>query len=249
MKYIIYIILIIILSSLLVGYNLLSRRQGREDIALSINGLNVTMNEFNRLSANRPPYLDDENDFINSLVTRKLLIREAKNLGLDKGENFRWSLQNFYEQSLIKALMDIKFDSLDVRIEEEEIDQYADLLQKSFLLTRFNFQNLAEANAMAAGEGEEIHIPFAELSFDMRPWLLGLQEGDTTEPVKTLSGYDVFRIDRIENMPDETPVSREEVGTMLREYKLEKEVNDWIAGLRDSADIKFTNITEPEVQK
>ena len=248
MKYIIYIILIVILSSLLVGYNLLSHQQGREDIALSINGQNVTMNEFNRLSANRPPYLDDEDDFINSLVTRKLLILEAKNLELDKGENFRWSIQNFYEQSLIKALMDIKFDSLDVRIEEEELDQYADLLQKSFLLTRFNFQNLAEANAIA-GEGEEIQIPFAELSYDMRARLLGLQEGETTEPVKTLSGYDVFRIGRIETMPDETPVSREEIRTMLREYKLEKEVNDWIAGLRDSADIKFAKKTEPEVQK
>lgn len=249
MKYIIYIILIIVLSSLLVGYNLLANRQPREDIALSINGQNITMHEFNRLSAGRPPYLDDEDDFINSLVTRKLLIQEATKLALDKEENFRWSIQNFYEQSLIKSLMDLKFEALDVRIEEQEIEQYAELLQKKLLLTRFTFQDLAEAQGIPEGKGEELQIPFAELSSGMKARFVGLQTGDTTKPVKTLHGYEVFRVDGVEASPDAPQVSREEVRAMLQDYQMEKELDDWIAGLRDRADIKIIKKSETEVQR
>jgi hypothetical protein len=89
--------------------------EGRPDAgkkaAIIINDKVITLDEF---AGMKPSHDEHRADFINSLIARELLIQEAQRTGIDKEENFRRSLQGFYEQSLVKVLMDRKLTLLSI---------------------------------------------------------------------------------------------------------------------------------------
>ncbi len=72
-----------------------------------------------------------KSDCVNSLITKELLLQESQREGIDKEESFRESIQNFYEQSLIKLLIDRKFASLHVTVSDEDVNRYIALMNKN----------------------------------------------------------------------------------------------------------------------
>lgn len=245
MKYLYYIIIIIFLSTLFIGYRLFTDSRNKADIALVINDQQITVDQFNKLHSSRAPYLQEESDFINSLITKQLLIQEAKREGLDQEEAFRWSIQNFYEQSLIKVLMDRRFSALVVEVSDAEIDRYLELSAKKLELTVFTLDDIEEARSGKYGTGKKLAMPFNELAMNVRYIVLSLVADQMTDPIFTDPGYTVYRLDNIEEYQEATPeTSREKVKNMLREYKMKKNIDDWVAGLRNNADIKVLINTE-----
>ena len=65
-------------------------------------------------------------DFLDTFISRKLILLEAEKLGLDKDPEFLRDVQDFWEQSLLKLVLDKKIKELvvDVSIDEEEIRSY-----------------------------------------------------------------------------------------------------------------------------
>lgn len=65
-------------------------------------------------------------DFLDTLITRKLILLEAEKLGLDKDPEFLHDVQDFWQQSLLKLVLDKKIKKLavDVSVGEEEIKSY-----------------------------------------------------------------------------------------------------------------------------
>lgn len=65
-------------------------------------------------------------EFLDALVTRKLILQEAEVLGLDKDPQFLESLQIFWEQSLFKLVLARKLNELVLacKVSEEEIADY-----------------------------------------------------------------------------------------------------------------------------
>ena len=87
-----------------------AKKPPAEKIAVRISSYSLTAGEFNDL-------FDDLNikdtpaareAFLNNLITRKLLVEEAQKQGLDREKGFLRSIENFWEQSLIKILIDEK---------------------------------------------------------------------------------------------------------------------------------------------
>jgi hypothetical protein len=243
MRYLYYIIIILLVLSAAIGYEVIPRRISAKNAALIINDQVITTDEFTRLYSSRSSNIKDESDFTNTLITRELLIQESQKEGIDKEESFRSSIQNFYEQSLIKLLLDRKFSSLQISISEEELKSYISLLKSNLLLTIFSFDDLAAAQKNEYRDGESKTINFEDLSKEIRSSVTALKKGQMTGPIKMGDKYVVIRLDRIENAESgATPVSageKDRITKMLIEEKKEKIINNWVTDLREKASIRI----------
>jgi hypothetical protein len=65
--------------------------------------------------------IKDRKTFIEELITKELLIQEAKKMGLDNEEPFRRSIQNYYEQTLIRNLTQKLVSGIKVSVSEDEV--------------------------------------------------------------------------------------------------------------------------------
>ncbi|MFC1658856.1 hypothetical protein ACFL1D_05690 [Candidatus Omnitrophota bacterium] len=65
-------------------------------------------------------------DFLETFISRKLLLKEAEELGLDRDVRFLQSIQLFWEQSLLKLTLANKIKQLavGVQVDEREIEEY-----------------------------------------------------------------------------------------------------------------------------
>jgi hypothetical protein len=239
-KYIYYILAIVLLLSAVIGFELVPNRVPEGKAALRVNRRIITLDEFNQLYSSFPLYAKNRGDFTNSLITRELLVQEARNEGIDKDERFRRSIENYYEQSLIKLLMDRKFASLHVVVTDEEVDRYIRLLNKKVSLTIFSTDGVAEIGKDRFRSVEHRTALFDDLSEDVRDAVAGLKEGEMSGPIKMAKGFVVIRLDTIGNSSlQSSPSDRETVRRRLTEAKKEKMISDWVAGLRNKASVKI----------
>lgn len=240
LKYIYYIMVILLILSALIGYALIPARVPENKAALIINGKTVSADEFNKLFSSQSGPHPDRETFINSLITRELLIQESQKEGIDKEETFRRSIQNFYEQSLIKLLMDRKFASLGASVSDDELNNYISLLNRKMQLTIFNFRSPGEAKKSNLAGGERRTMYLEDLSWDLRVPIAALAVGGHTGPIKTGGNFVVVRLDGMEK-PSARPATpdRESIRKMVAEEKREKMINDWIDDLREKAKVKI----------
>lgn len=49
--------------------------------------------------------LENKKDFLNELIRKEILIQEAVSKGFDKEETFRQTIENYWEKTLITALL------------------------------------------------------------------------------------------------------------------------------------------------
>jgi len=232
LKYIIYIFTISFFFALLATYLNTSRQPSEKDIVLTINKRHITRDEFNKRFANL--YQSDRQGFINSLITKELMIQEAQKEGIDKTEAFRYSIQEYYEQSLVKQIMDKKISGLKVSVNDEEIGRHLAFQNSTVHLTIFRAEN--EANAKKRQFKEQVVSVAAakDLSSDINDRLENLKSGELTSPLCSDTGCDVIRLDSIvfHPTPEPTVAARKELRMVLVERKKQKALDAWIAGLR-----------------
>ena len=75
---------------------------------------------------------EDKRKFLDSQIRKELLIKEATKLGLDREEEFRQTIERYWEQTLIKALLQQKSKDLekDIIVTQEEIEsRYQEMAQ------------------------------------------------------------------------------------------------------------------------
>ncbi len=240
MKYIYYYIVIVLIITVFAGYNLLTNDTTKENPALIINDKILTIDEFNKLQSKMSHNLNKDT-FIDSLITKELMIQEAKREGIDKKESFRWSIQNFYEQSLIKILIEKRLDSLNIDIGSNEIEKYKEMYNKEVDFSVFRFENINEVKRGVKKEEEKMTIPFKNLSNDMRGIMLDLEEGRLSEPVYTGDIYIVYRMDKIKDLPEEEmeKISTKDIKRLIIEERKDKLLNKWISDIRKKANIEI----------
>jgi len=241
MRYIYYIFIILFGLSAIIGYELRDKGASPKETAIIVNNKVITAEEFNRLYSSKSSDKGDKGDFINSLITKELLIQEAEKEGVDKGEAFRISIQNFYEQSLIKLLMDRKCGCINANVTDDELNRYITLLNAKIYFTVFDFDSIEEAHKGNYRDGESRGVDFEDLSKDMRNSIISLKEGQMTEPVKNREKYSVVRLDKIEHMTSRMPpdLEKEKIKKMLAKERKEKLLNDWVVDLRKRAAVKI----------
>ncbi|MDD5347022.1 MAG: hypothetical protein PHT59_00235 [Candidatus Omnitrophica bacterium] len=101
----------------------------KEKPAVTIDDIRITAQEFNDAFAKENMFQQGQlsrKEFLDLYLSRKLMLKEAEELGLDKDPQFLTSLQLFWEQALLKLVLARKLNELAVsaRVSEEEIDSY-----------------------------------------------------------------------------------------------------------------------------
>lgn len=234
------VLFITVVVSLSIVITLASRHAEPTHPAMVINNKSISENQFNKMFSKKA-YLQNKNDFIHSVIVKELLIQEALKAGIQKEESFRQSVQGFYEQSLIKIIMDRKYASLKPDIDESIIDRYVDWSDKTVDLTLLTYKQLEDISTGIIENEEHIRLPFNRLSIEVKYELLQLQNGHVSPPLfsETDNNYSVFRLDNISQSEIKTDKeeNRDMIRQLLSEQYKEQMIAQWLDGLREHAEI------------
>ncbi len=240
MKYIYYIGITMLVVTAAIFFTLTARRQPDKKPAIIINDRSVSEKELHDFYASNPVQLDNRDALIDTLITKELLIQEAQKEGINREESFRKSVQDFYEQSLIKLLMDRKYASLNATVSDDEVRKYTDLANKKITITIFDANSLESVKRGIFKTEERKNLSYGDLSRNLQYPLLFMKEGQRSDPIKINDRYIVLRLDKIEGEnPVPSGVTRDAASKILLDWKKEKIVNDWIEGLRAKATLKI----------
>lgn len=181
----------------------------------------------------------NRDEYIDSLIDEQLLIQEALNKEIHKEESFRQSVQQYYEQSLIKILVDRKLSSLKTSVSDNEIQKYKILSASRLIISKFGYKSLNDAQNSVSQTPQKIDADFVDLSDGLKFTLLNLKKGEMSPPVESGMGVLSYRIDQI--IPLEAPkrgdTDDEQIRNFIAGYKQEQLMADWIRELKANAEI------------
>jgi len=112
--------------------------QNKDEPVVSIGTIKITKSEFEKdfakFNTSKPDTKEARREFLDNLINRKLILREAENRGLDKEESFLEDVQDFWEQALLKRAVDKKAKELflNIKIDDSEIKDFYDANKDKF---------------------------------------------------------------------------------------------------------------------
>lgn len=238
LKFIWYLIALAASAAVFIAYYTATPHPLNKDFVISINQKHVTREEFNARLASI--HNADRQDFINSLIVRELMIQAAEKEGIDKNEAFRRSIQDYYEQSLIKQVMDKKIKDIKVSVTDQEIDRFIAFQNSTVTVTTFlaDDENAAEKAQFKSHEVRTVRVN--DLADDACGRLECLKEGECTPPFKTDRGCEVVRLDKVVCPADQvlSAKNRDKIRSLLLARKRQKAIDSWIADMKAGSKIE-----------
>ncbi len=240
MKYLMIILSIVVCSSMVSLFYLLpSNSSPAADVALHVNGHPITNKNIDEQGRTQGYHSVNREGDIDSLVTKQLLIDEAQRLGLDKREDFRMALKNYYEQTLVAVLTDYKLASLEVKIGEQDIERYLAGSGKHFIFTQIP---LGKGGEPLEEQGRQNRVLFDDLSESLRLLLTTIQPGEEVRQFETGTEVSIIRLDKVEAIGTFAPIQydRDRVRELLQNYRESLEMGRWIKNLREKSSISVS---------
>jgi peptidyl-prolyl cis-trans isomerase C len=239
-----------------------------------VNGRPITQSEFDvrwsELPEDRRAYYEQQGGkqkFLDDLVTRELLMQEARRLGLDRSPALRERLERLREQMILEELTQ-QVANPAVEISAAELDAYAaahaeamppearirtahivvsTIAQARELKRQLDhggdFARLAgrfSTDKGTRGQGGDLGI-YQVGSTDpaVEAAILSLKPGMVSEPIKTDAGFHLFKMISREATEQETvQAARERLRRELAAEKRLKQYEEFLARLRASAVIR-----------
>ncbi len=236
MKYLFTILGLVLLSTAVTFYFLWpSDKKVPKNIVLSVNGHLISQKQLTEQQQRQGYHSLLAGDSIDSLVVKQLLLDEAQRLGIDKEDEFRKSLKDYYEQSLIKVLMDRTLGSLSANVSEVAIDRYLAGSGKMFTFTRIPMEN----GKPLLEQKTQNRVLFDDLSESLRLLLASLQPGEEVLQFETGTEIGIIHLDKVELSEgnDAIMYGRDRVREALADYQKSLEIDRWINSLRKKASI------------
>jgi hypothetical protein len=243
MKYIATILVIICSATLLTLYFVWPEKPlDSANVAVTINGRQLAKSTVAAEEARTGYHSGDHAALLDSAITRELLIQEAQRLDLDKEESFRLSLKTFYEESLIKTLMDRQYAGPTMDVSDAEIDAYLALYGKMVTFTRLPVTD-SPSPVLASDEGPQNEVLFDDLAEPLKCLLSGLKPGGYAMKFDTGNEQYAIRLDAITPSPTvETSLpQREHIRQLLADNKRQQQIGNWLNELRKKASITIHN--------
>lgn len=213
-----------------------------------INERVITTEEFEKQYSEAISFYKQEKskkDFLEELITKELLLQEAKRRGLDLKPDFRRSIQNYYEQTLLKNLAQERMSEIKVSVSEEEVQSYYKNMGKVFIIRTIVTPDQEKAEeairSFPSDRGELKTLYFDEIPEELLGDILGLKEGEVLRrPVRSEKGFIVLKVEAIRkvSLPPFEKVSSE-IRRNLEEKKKRLEMEKWLGELRRRANISI----------
>lgn len=234
------VLFIMVFVTVSVGVKLFAFQPEPSPAAITVNNTAISQDRFDRFMQFRSPR-QTRDDLVQSVIVKELLIQEALKAGIQTEEPFRQSVREFYEQSLIKSVMDRTYTSLTTHVDEHLIDRYLDLNGQTVSLTLVTYAKPEDFLNRRFKTEENLQIPFKRLSSQVRYDLLLLSPGDYSEPAfsETDKVYSVFRLEHIipSSLKTESKENRTDIRKLLEEHQKEQLVSSWLNGLKAKATV------------
>ena len=213
------------------------KRPDESDIAVTINGHSLPRATLEGEEGRTGYHRNSQEELMESAITRELLLQEAQRQAIDKEPSFRAALKSFYEQSLIKVLLDRQYQKTDATVGEEEVSAFLSLFGK-----RVTFSRLAAGSATETGketDGQQMTVIFDDLAEPLQVIISTLRPGETAARYDTGSDQYTIRLEAISDSPDAGSAvpDRETVRKRLIAYKREQQMSNWLNDLKKSASI------------
>lgn len=243
MKYIAIILIIICTATLLTLYFVWpDKPMDTANVAVTINGRTLAKSTVAAEGPRIGYHSGDHAALLDSAITRELLIQEAQRLKLDKEKSFRLSLKTFYEESLIKTLMDRQYAGPTMGVSDAEIDAYLALFGKIVTFTQLPVTG-SPSPVLASEQGPQNEVLFDDLAEPLKFLLSSLKPGEYAMKYDTGSEQYAIRLDVITPSPTlvTTLPEREHVRQLLADHKRQQQIANWLHELRKKASITIHN--------
>ncbi len=212
-----------------------------EDVLVIVNGHSLPRSVLEQKRKESGYHSKDDKALLDTIIINELLLQEAQRLKIDREPDFRHSVQSYYEQSLIKILIDRQFSEKGGEVTEKDVDRYISNYGKMF-----TFSRLSENKEKDGNQEEQKTVLFDDLSAPLQLMLGDMNIGD--EEIYFQTGSEVFslRLDNIEQGAMQEPFvgHRESIRRIIINHRREKALTSWIKGLRDQATITTPRKTE-----
>ncbi len=244
MKYLLIILAIIGVATLATFIAIWPEQQEENgDTVVTINGRPLTRQDILDYKDKDMRHGQDE-DVINEIITKKLLIEEAQRLNIDKEPDFRSSLKTFYEHSLIKILMERINQEISAEITEQEIDSFIHSFGKTF--TFYTLKTSAEESPQTVkNQGRKYISSFDDLSGELQQILAVMQPGETATTFITGNEKMAIYLEEVKGDGKSSQnIDRTQIRQQLLQTKIENHLNTWIEDLRSEASITYHTTQE-----
>lgn len=243
MRYIYYIAGIMVVLTLVTMFGWDNLKVELSEPAITINNRNISKQELDTLVKSRSTENYHMADVLDSIITNQLLIQEAVRQGINKEESFRQSIQSYYEQSLVKVLIDRKYNSMEPVISDAMIEKYRLYSSKTLEFTKSNYNSLDDLTKGKTASSEAVKEKFINLAGQLQFILLSLATGETSYGIETDDGYVTYRLEKIEKLlhpiEDNSQTDTDHIKRFLSDQKKRLLFDAWVNDLRKNADIKI----------
>ena len=239
MKYLLWSVSI--LAALCLGLliaPLLAPRPQPVEGALVINQRVYPPQELEETLQSTPYHFSSRDELINDLIYRELLLQEAKQQKIDHEVEFRRAMRDYFEQSMIKTLVDRRSSS-EIQPTAAQVAACQPLLGKRYSVRKSSYPTKELAEKDQSARDEEFDLPFLELPEDIRSILTELK-GGTPSPVfhSTAGWYRVQLLDIGDLPAEQSPSALEEEDLCLKELKHQR-FQQWLETLYQQAHIEI----------
>jgi hypothetical protein len=208
----------------------------KKDILVTINGHDISRSDMQE-EGKTGSHHGSSNDLIDSVITKQLLIEEAQKLSIDKEPSFRKELQDYYEQSLIKVLMERENASLKVEVSDQEVDNYLNCFGMTYSFMRLKTLEPPSVESLKKN-GMVYSARFEDLSENLQLVIAGLKPGEIAMEFETGNENYAVLLEKIEGTRGKpASIDPVKVRKTLAEHKRRQQINNWINDLRKKASV------------
>lgn len=246
-----------------------------------INGKEITASEFDLRWSQVPEFArktyagtDGRRKFLDELITRELLLQEARKRGIDRDRTFQERLERIKERNMLDGLIREEVDAR-VTVAPDEIKAYYDANQGSFTANdelragHILVRTEAEAAELRRRilEGEDFAAVARRASLDaatrhkggdlgvikkgqtvpeFERALFTLKVGEISQPVPTQFGYHLVKLtDRTPGVPLSFEEAKDQVKEQVQIEKKRKRFDELVASLRAKAKLRVADVPIP----
>ena len=244
MRYLLIILAIIGAATLATIFAILPENTPESDDAVvTINGRVLGRAELQDYRGMNTHHGEDD-DFVDEIITKQILIAEAQRLNIDREPGFRLALKNFYEHSLIKILMERVNEDINVEVSDAEVESYLDSFGKTYSF--YTMQSTGETSPETIkAQGTQYVALFDNLSGALQQTLATMQPSEIRTTFATGNAKMAVYLETIEGESTGSHIfDREFLRQQLMQTKTEVQINAWIDNLRANASITYHNTEE-----
>lgn len=211
--------------------------------------------------------LKAKEELLEGMITKELLIQEAQRLNFDKDKAFMEEIENYWEQALLKLLVQKKLKEFSriIKVDNKDVqNEYARMKQKVLAdLVILDNKSSAQSLSDAGNKFDEVKKSLKDKIISSPPadWyisgdlpeelevvLFSLKPQEISQPFKYENGWAVIMAQKAEAKSVE-PLEKAfaQIKENIAKKKREAMLGKWLVDLRNNADVKIDKKTLEEI--